>query len=338
MNQKLLLTGGTGYIGSHTCVQLLALGYEVTLLDNLSNSSVAVLDRIATITGKRPHFVQADLLDTASLLTVLGKGDFDAVMHFAGLKAVAESVAQPQRYYRNNVVGTLNLLTAMEAADVKTLVFSSSATVYGAPVSLPIPETAALGVTNPYGRTKLIVEQLLQDTYAADTSWRIACLRYFNPVGAHASGLLGESPRGIPNNLMPYISQVAIGKRPVLSVYGNDYPTPDGTGVRDYIHVLDLADGHVAALKALGETNKTITVNLGSGRGYSVLEVVAAFARAAGKPIPYQFLPRRDGDIAQCYADTQMAAQLLQWQTRLGLDRMCEDCWRWMQQNPNGLP
>jgi len=336
MSLKVLLTGGTGYIGSHTCVQLQEQGHEVTLLDNLVNSSELVTDRISTITGKRPAFIEADLCDAVELKSVFAGNKFDAVMHFAGLKAVGESVAQPLRYYRNNVGGTFNLLAAMQQAGVKKLVFSSSATVYGVPQALPIPETAPLSATNPYGQSKLWIEQLLHDTFKADNSWRIATLRYFNPVGAHESGLIGENPRGIPNNLMPYLGQVALGKLPRLSVYGNDYPTVDGTGVRDYIHVVDLALGHVAALDALGSSQPCLTVNLGCGHGYSVLEMLLAFEKAAGVVIPYSIEPRRPGDVAACFADTRQAEALLKWHARFGLERMCADVWRFLQKNPDG--
>ena len=336
LSLKVLLTGGTGYIGSHACVQLLEQGHEVTLLDNLCNSSYLVCERIRRITGKSVRFIEADLCDEAALAAVFANDNYDAVIHFAGLKAVAESVAQPLRYYRNNVGGTLNLLAAMQQAGVKKLVFSSSATVYGIPQTLPIRETAPLHATNPYGNTKLVIEQILRDTFAADNSWRIACLRYFNPVGAHDSGLIGENPRGIPNNLMPYLGQVALGKLPRLAIYGNDYPTVDGTGVRDYIHVVDLALGHVAALASLGPDTPYITVNLGCGRGFSVLEMLQAFEKAAGHAIPYRIEPRRAGDVAACYADTRQAAAVLHWHATLGLDRMCADVWRYLQMNPDG--
>ncbi len=336
MSLKVLLTGGTGYIGSHTGVQLLEQGHEVTLLDNLCNSSALVTDRIRAITGKSVRFIEADLCDEAALAAVFANNSFDAVIHFAGLKAVGESVKEPLRYYRNNVGGTMNLLAAMQKAEVKKLVFSSSATVYGIPQSLPIAETAPLQATNPYGNTKLMIEQLLQDAWQGDKSWRSACLRYFNPVGAHESGLIGENPRGIPNNLMPYLGQVALGKLPQLAIYGNDYPTHDGTGVRDYIHVVDLALGHVAALSALGNGADFITVNLGCGRGYSVLEMLRAFEKASGLVIPYRIEPRRAGDVAACFADTRQAQALLHWQATLGLDRMCEDVWRYLVMNPDG--
>jgi UDP-glucose 4-epimerase len=336
MSLKVLLTGGTGYIGTHTCVQLQEQGHEVTLLDNLANSSSLVTERISAITGTRPVFIEADLCDEAALKSVFSRNSFDAVIHFAGLKAVAESVAQPLRYYRNNVGGTFNLLAAMQQAGVKKLVFSSSATVYGVPQTLPIPETAPLSATNPYGQSKLWIEQLLQDTFQADNSWRIASLRYFNPVGAHESGLIGENPRGIPNNLMPYLGQVALGKLPRLAVFGSDYPTVDGTGVRDYIHVVDLALGHAAALDALSSSQPFLTVNLGCGRGYSVLEMVRAFEKAAGRTIPYSIEPRRPGDVAACFADTRQAEAVLKWRARFGLDRMCTDVWRFLQKNPDG--
>lgn len=334
--KKILLTGGAGYIGSHTCVELLQRGCDVAIVDNLCNSSPLVLDRIHAITGQRPAFFQTDLCDAPALAKVFANGGFDAVIHFAGLKAVGESVANPLLYYHNNIGGTLNLLSAMQSAGVNTLVFSSSATVYGDPQSLPVTEAAPLGATNPYGTTKVVIEQLLADLGRADARWRCASLRYFNPIGAHASGLMGENPRGIPNNLLPYLGQVAVGKLPQLSVYGNDYSTPDGTGIRDYIHVVDLARGHVAALDALGDNQRSLTVNLGTGRGYSVLEVIKAFEKAAGKTIPFCIKPRRAGDIAISYADTALARSLLGWHAELDLDRMCADGWRWLQQNPDG--
>lgn len=336
-----LVTGGMGYIGSHTCVELLAAGHQVTIFDNLSNSKRVVLERIAEIAGRRPQFIQADIRDRGALRAAFQgmAGGCDGVIHFAGLKAVGESVSQPLSYYSNNVEGSIVLFEVMAELDVKTLVFSSSATVYGDPVSVPINESAKLSVTNPYGRTKLMVEDMLRDIAKADATWQIALLRYFNPVGAHASGRIGEDPNGIPNNLMPYVTQVAVGKLACLSVFGNDYPTPDGTGVRDYIHVVDLAKGHLAALKSLARLGGggLFTVNLGTGQGYSVLEVIRAFEAASGRPIAYRFAPRRAGDIAQCFADPGLAKALLGWQAEKGLSDMCADAWRWQQQNPEGF-
>jgi len=326
---KILVTGGAGYIGSHTVIELLAAGMDVTIIDNLCNSKASVLDRIEAVAGRRPGFVQADIRDRDALKSALsGCG---AVIHFAGLKAVGESVAMPIEYYDNNVSGSVTLFEAMRDANVKTLVFSSSATVYGDPASVPIREDFPLSATNPYGRSKLMIEDVLRDVAKADSSWRIALLRYFNPVGAHVSGTLGEDPNGIPNNLMPYVSQVAVGKLAQLSVFGNDYPTPDGTGVRDYIHVVDLAPGHLAALGALARHAGVLTVNLGTGRGYSVLEMVRAFEQASGRPVPYRVASRRPGDIAQCYADPGLAKHLLGWQAERGIDAMCADTWRWQQ-------
>lgn len=329
---KILVTGGAGYIGSHTVVELLAAGHEVVIVDNFCNSKASVLDRVAHIAGSRPRLVQADLRDRAALDALLGEGGFAAVIHFAGLKAVGESVAQPLAYYGNNVGGSLALFAAMADAGVKTLVFSSSATVYGDPHAVPIREEFPLSATNPYGRSKLIIEDMLRDLALADAGWRIGLLRYFNPVGAHASGMIGEDPNGIPNNLMPYVAQVAAGKLQQLAVFGDDYPTPDGTGVRDYIHVVDLARGHLAALQALQRrAGGVLTVNLGTGRGYSVLEMVQAFAQASGRPVPYRIAPRRAGDIAQCYADPALAAAELGWRAELGIEAMCADTWRWQQ-------
>lgn len=333
----ILVTGGTGYIGSHTVVELLNRGDSVLILDNLCNSSVRVLDRIEQICGRRPGFVEGDLRDAGLLKRLFAEHDFDAVVHFAGLKAVGESVARPLAYYENNVAGTLALLQAMTETGVHKLVFSSSATVYGDPHAVPIREDFPLRATNPYGRTKLMIEEMLRDLIVADPAWRIAILRYFNPVGAHASGLIGESPNGIPNNLMPFVSQVAVGRRPELSVFGNDYPTPDGTGVRDYIHVVDLALGHLAALDALERRSGELTVNLGTGQGYSVLEMVRAFEEACGRPVPYRIVARRPGDIASCYADPSIARERLGWSATRGLQAMCEDTWRWQSNNPEGL-
>jgi UDP-glucose 4-epimerase len=328
---RILVTGGTGYIGSHAVVELLAAGAEVFVVDNLCNSKASVLDRIARIAGRRPDFEQIDIRERVALRRLFAARRFDAVMHFAGLKAVGESVERPLAYYDNNVAGTVALVECMTEAGVKTLVFSSSATVYGDPVSVPIREDARVSPANPYGRTKLVIEEILRDVAAADPAWRIALLRYFNPVGAHASGLIGEDPNGIPNNLMPYIAQVAIGMRQELQVFGSDYPTPDGTGVRDYLHVVDLARGHLAALDALGRRTGVLTVNLGTGRGHSVLEVVRVFAAASGRSVPYRIVARRPGDIAQCYADPSLAREVLGWQATMGLDDMCADTWRWQR-------
>lgn len=333
----ILVTGGTGYIGSHTVVELLARGESVLILDNLCNSSVRVLDRIEQIAGRRPAFVEADIRDRAALDAVFAAHEVSAVVHFAGLKAVGESVALPLHYYDNNVAGTLNLLQAMSAAGVRRLVFSSSATVYGDPHAVPIREDFPLRASNPYGRTKLMIEEILRDLMATDPQWRIAILRYFNPVGAHPSGLIGESPNGIPNNLMPFVAQVAVGQRPELSVFGNDYPTPDGTGVRDYIHVVDLALGHLAALDALSRQAGELTVNLGTGQGYSVLDMVRAFEKASGRDVPYRVVGRRPGDVASCYADPAQAAEVLGWRASRGIDEMCVDAWRWQVGNPQGL-
>ena len=332
----ILVTGGAGYIGSHTVVELLAAGHDLLIFDNFTNSSPRVLERIEKISGHLPRLFEGDIRDAAALKRVFAEYPIDAVIHFAGLKAVGESVEQPMRYYDNNVVGSLRLLEAMSAANVKTLVFSSSATVYGDPHAVPINEDFPLQATNPYGRSKLHIEEMLRDIGKADAAWRIALLRYFNPVGAHSSGLIGEDPQGIPNNLMPFVTQVAVGRRSELGVFGDDYATPDGTGVRDYIHVVDLARGHLAALRALSQQGGVMTVNLGTGRGYSVLEVVAAFERASGLNIPYRILPRRPGDIAACYANPQRAQEVLNWQAGFDLDAMCRDAWRWQSQNPVG--
>ncbi|MBK1679265.1 UDP-glucose 4-epimerase GalE [Rhodocyclus tenuis] len=331
MNSTILITGGAGYIGSHTCIELLAAGFDLVVVDNFSNSKPAVLGRVEEISGRKLPFFEADVRDRAALRAVFGQYAIGAVIHFAGLKAVGESVAQPLRYYDNNVCGSVALFEVMAEFGVKTLVFSSSATVYGDPHSVPIREDFPLSATNPYGRSKLMIEEVLRDTAHADDSWRIALLRYFNPVGAHVSGLIGEDPNGIPNNLMPYISQVAVGLREQLSVFGGDYPTPDGTGVRDYIHVVDLARGHVAALRALLQRAGVLTVNLGTGQGYSVLQVVQAFERASGRAVPYRIVERRPGDIAQCYADPAQARGLLGWQAERGIEEMCRDAWRWQQ-------
>lgn len=333
----ILVTGGTGYVGSHTVVELLAAGKDVLILDNYANSSPKVLERIAKISGRAPAFREGDIRDADGLRALFAAHRIEAVIHFAGLKAVGESVEQPLTYYDNNVNGTLCLLQAMRQAGVRRLVFSSSATVYGDPHCVPIREDFPLQATNPYGRSKLMVEEMLRDLQRAETDWQIAILRYFNPVGAHPSGLIGENPNGIPNNLMPFVAQVAVGKRAQLSVFGNDYPTPDGTGVRDYIHVVDLAQGHLAALAALARSSQSLTVNLGTGQGYSVLDMVRAFEAASGRPVPYQIVARRAGDIATCYADPQLAGELLGWQARRGISEMCADAWRWQSMNPDGL-
>jgi UDP-glucose 4-epimerase len=327
----ILITGGTGYIGSHTVVELMGSGHDVFIIDNLCNSKASVLDRIQRIVDRRPRFEQIDVRDRPALRRLLASRRFDAVIHFAGLKAVGESVQKPLRYYENNVSGSVALFECMAEAGVRTIVFSSSATVYGEPASVPIREDFPLSATNPYGRSKLMIEEILRDTAATDPAWRVALLRYFNPVGAHSSGLIGEDPNGIPNNLMPYIAQVAVGKQKELPVFGADYPTPDGTGVRDYIHVVDLARGHLAALNALPRHAGVLTVNLGTGRGYSVLELVRAFSTASGRPVPYRIVGRRSGDIAQCYADPALAREVLGWQAQLGVDAMCADTWRWQR-------
>jgi UDP-glucose 4-epimerase len=329
--QTILITGGAGYIGSHTCVELLGAGYDLIVIDNFSNSKPAVIARIEQISGRAFTFVEADIRDRGALRDVFRTHGIDAVIHFAGLKSIGESVSQPLRYYDNNISGSIALFEVMAESNVKTLVFSSSATVYGDPHSVPIREDFPLSVTNPYGRTKLMLEEMLRDLPRSDESWRIALLRYFNPVGAHESGMIGEDPNGIPNNLMPYITQVAIGKLAQLSVFGNDYPTPDGTGVRDYIHVVDLARGHLAALKALVSGPGLITVNLGTGQGYSVLDIIHAFEQASGRSVPYRIVARRPGDVAQCYADVSLAEKLLGWRARHGLEAMCRDAWRWQE-------
>lgn len=332
----ILVTGGMGYIGSHTVVELLEAGADLLIVDNLSNSKLAVLDRIESITGRRPAFVQADIRDRAAMGELFARHAISEVIHFAGLKAVGESVAQPLRYYDNNVQGSLVLFQTMAEAGVRKLVFSSSATVYGDPYTVPIIEDFPLQATNPYGRSKLMIEEILRDLAIADPSWRIALLRYFNPVGAHSSGLIGEDPNGIPNNLMPFIAQVAVGKRPELSVFGNDYPTVDGTGVRDYIHVVDLASGHLAALRALNEKPGVLTVNLGTGQGYSVLQMIAAFEKASGKQVAHRIVERRPGDVASCYANPSFALESLKWQVERGIEAMCTDTWRWQSMNPVG--
>jgi UDP-glucose 4-epimerase len=332
----ILVTGGAGYIGSHTCLELLKAGYEVVVVDNLSNSKEESLRRVQELAGKSLEFHKVDLLDKPALEAVFQRHAFASVIHFAGLKAVGESVSVPLRYYQNNIAGTLVLCEVMAAHGVKDLVFSSSCTVYGQPQRVPITEDFPLSASNPYGRSKLMIEEILRDLYVADPAWNIALLRYFNPVGAHPSGRIGEDPRGIPNNLLPYIAQVAVGRRERLSVFGGDYPTRDGTGVRDYIHVVDLALGHIAAVQKLAQKPGVAAYNLGTGQGYSVLEMVAAFERACGKPIPYQIVSRRPGDVAETYADPCWAQQELGWRAQKGLDEMCADVWRWQSQNPNG--
>lgn len=332
----ILVTGGAGYIGTHTVVELLNAGSEVIVLDNLSNSSIEALNRVERITGKSVTFYQGDILNKALLQKVFSDHNIDAVIHFAGLKAVGESVAKPLKYYENNVTGTLILCQVMAEFKVKNLVFSSSATVYGDPASLPITEDFPTGATNPYGQSKLMVEHILADLHHSDPSWNIARLRYFNPVGAHASGLIGEDPNDIPNNLMPFIAQVAVGKREALSVFGNDYPTHDGTGVRDYIHVVDLAIGHLKALEKLATKSGLVTYNLGTGQGYSVLDMVKAFEKACGKSIAYQIAPRRPGDIAACYANPEHARTDLGWQATHSLEDMANSSWHWQSTNPNG--
>ena len=333
----ILLTGATGYIASHTWLALQAAGFQVVGVDDFSNSAPEVLNRLKRLSGQTPEFERASVGDAAAMAGIFTRHAIDAVVHFAAFKAVGESTAQPLAYYRNNLGGLITVAEAMRAAGCSCFVFSSSATVYGDPQRLPITEDCPLSATNPYGQTKLMGETILRDLGAADNQWQTACLRYFNPVGAHESGLIGEDPRGTPNNLMPYVAQVAVGRRAQLSVFGNDYATPDGTGLRDYIHVTDLAEGHVAALRRLLATPGSLTVNLGTGRGYSVLELVAAYGRASGREIPYQIVPRRPGDVAACYADPALAQQQLGWQARLDLDRMCADSWRWQTMNPNGF-
>jgi len=333
----LLVTGGAGFVGSHTCVELLNTGHSIVVLDNLSNSSTKSLDAVRRITNRPLDFVKGDLRDAACLDRLFAANCFDAVIHFGGLKAVGESVAKPLLYYENNVMGTVHLINAMKAHSVKTLVFSSSATVYGNPARVPATEDLPTSATNPYGRSKLVIEEMLRDVYASDPEWRISLLRYFNPVGAHASGELGEDPRGTPNNLLPYIAQVAVGHLPHLRVFGNDYATPDGTGVRDYIHVVDLARGHIAALKFLSDRPKLAVHNLGTGRGSSVLEALRAFEEASGRAIPFRVVERRPGDIAECYADTTKAHRELGWSAEYDLDDMCRDAWKWQSRHPNGF-
>ena len=336
---SILVTGGAGYIGSHTVLELLEAGYDVAAADNLCNASRESLRRVEELTGKQVRFYETDLRDRPALEALFARESVTEVIHFAGLKAVGESVEKPLEYYDNNLTGTMVLLETMRAHGVKSLIFSSSATVYGNPASVPIREEFPLSATNPYGRTKLMIEEILRDLAAADPEWRIVLLRYFNPVGAHPSGRIGEDPKGIPNNLTPYITQVAIGRLPALTVFGDDYDTPDGTGVRDYIHVVDLARGHVAALRYLEQApGGAEAFNLGTGKGYSVLEVLHAFEKAVGKTIPYRIAGRRAGDIPVCYADPEKAARVLGWRAEKGIDEMCADAWRWQTQNPDGNP
>ena len=338
MKKNILVTGGAGYIGSHACVELLNAGYGVTVFDNFCNSKPEALSRVERITGKTLGRIQGDVRDGTALVRALQQSQAHAVIHFAGLKAVGESVQKPLDYYDNNVVGTLRLLEAMAVCSVNTLVFSSSATVYGDPQRLPLTEDHPLSATNPYGRSKLVIEDMLRDAFQSDQTLRLGILRYFNPVGAHQSGLIGEDPQGVPNNLLPFVAQVAVGRRELLNVWGNDYATPDGTGVRDYIHVVDLALGHVRALEMLGksENGQCSAINLGTGNGYSVLDMVKAFEAASGKPVPYQVQPRRAGDIAACYADPALALQRLGWRAERDLQAMCQDAWRWQSNNPQG--
>jgi UDP-glucose 4-epimerase len=332
----IFVTGGAGYIGSHTCVELLNAGHDVTVFDNFCNSNPEVLARIQRIAGKSVTLIQGDIRDRTALTQALKTSGAKAVIHFAGLKAVGESVEKPLSYYDNNVAGTLKLLQAMSECNVKTLIFSSSATVYGTPEQLPIPEAHPLSATSPYGQTKLTCEHMLRDLHGSDKAWRLGILRYFNPVGAHASGLIGEDPQDTPNNLMPFVAQVAVGRREKLNIWGDDYPTPDGTGVRDYIHVVDLALGHLKALAYLQATPDCLTVNLGTGTGYSVLDMVSAFEQASGRPVPYHLAPRRPGDMAACYADPTYALKVLGWRAERDLQTMCQDSWRWQSQNPRG--
>jgi UDP-glucose 4-epimerase len=333
---NILVTGGAGYIGSHTCLLLLEAGHKVIVVDNLSNSSQESLKRVQKLTGKEILFYEADLLNKDELEKVFKENAIDSVIHFAGLKAVGESVSIPLHYYHNNLTGTFNLCSLMAQYQVKNIVFSSSATVYGDPEIIPITEGAKLHATNPYGRTKLMLEEILQDLYVADNSLNVAILRYFNPIGAHESGQIGEDPNGIPNNLVPYVAQVAVGKREKVGVFGNDYDTPDGTGVRDYIHVMDLAAGHLKALEKLNTKPGVVIYNLGTGNGYSVLDVIKSFSKAAGKDIPYTMGPRRAGDIATCYAEPSFAEKELNWKAEKNIDDMCADSWRWQSQNPEG--
>lgn len=338
MAERIFITGGAGYIGSHTCVELLDAGHDITVYDNFVNSNPEAIKRVEALTGKAVKLIHGDLRDKAALKAALKKSNAHSVIHFAGLKAVGESVGAPLSYYDNNVGGTLRLLESMDELDIKTLVFSSSATVYGNPVRLPLDETHPLSATNPYGRTKLVIEDMLRDAYAGDNNWRFGILRYFNPVGAHPSGCIGEDPKGTPNNLMPYVTQVAVGKREHLNIWGSDYPTPDGTGIRDYIHVVDVAQGHLSALNYLNQRTQGIcqALNLGTGIGYSVLDLVSAFESASGRSISRKFEARRPGDVSALYADCTMASSLLNWHATRSLQTMCEDAWRWQNANPKG--
>ncbi|MNJ25745.1 UDP-glucose 4-epimerase [compost metagenome] len=333
--RKILVTGGAGYIGSHTCVELLEAGHEIIIYDNFSNSSPLAIKRIEEITGKAINFVSGDILDQKTLEQTIHLYNCDTVIHFAGLKSVGESTSDPISYYENNVAGTLSLLKAMKSLNVKNIVFSSSATVYGQPQFLPLTETHPLSTTNPYGNSKLVIENILRDVFASSPDWSITILRYFNPAGAHSSGLIGEDPLDTPNNLMPYVAQVAIGKLKELTVFGNDYDTPDGTGVRDYIHVTDLARGHLKAIEQIGES-QCLEINLGTGVGYSVIDIVNAFKKASNKEVPFKFAPRRKGDVATCFANPNYAKQTLGWEATLGIDDMCKDHWKWQETNPNG--
>jgi UDP-glucose 4-epimerase len=334
---KILVTGGAGYIGSHTCVELLDAGYEVVILDNLYNSSKKAVDRIEEITGKKVTFYENDMLDKEALEKIFTAESIDAVIHFAGLKAVGESVAKPLEYYKNNITGTLTLVEVMREHNCKNIIFSSSATVYGDPAFIPITEECPKGTpTNPYGWTKSMLEQILTDIHTSDNELNVILLRYFNPIGAHKSGMIGEDPKGIPNNLLPYVAQVAIGKLECVGVFGDDYDTPDGTGVRDYIHVVDLALGHVKALDKIKENPGVKVYNLGTGNGYSVLDVIKAFSKACGHDVPYQIKPRRPGDIATCYSDASLAKKELNWEAKFGIEEMCADSWNWQSKNPNG--
>jgi UDP-glucose 4-epimerase len=335
-SSKILITGGTGYIGSHTAIELMNAGNHVVIVDNLCNSSRIVVERIQNLAGPNLNFIEADVRNADVLDTIFQQHNIEGVIHFAGLKAVGESVAQPVRYFDNNVGSTMALLQAMDRANVRRIVFSSSATVYGNPKQIPISESSQLQVTNPYGRTKLMCEDILRDLQSSDPRWHFAILRYFNPIGAHVSGTMGELTNGIPNNLMPFITQVALGKHEFLSIFGNDYPTPDGTGVRDYIHVVDLANGHLAAIKYLQNKQQSITVNLGTGKGVSVKELVDTFVQVTGVEVPYKYVARRQGDVAACYANTKLAEQELGWKANRNIALMCRDSWRWQSQNPNG--
>ena len=333
---KILVTGGAGYIGSHTVIQLIEEGYEVVIFDNFSNASLESIRRVETIVNEKIVTVEGDIRNEEDLFKIFETHEIDTVIHFAGLKAVNESVLEPLKYYDNNVNGTIQLCKVMSHFGCKSIIFSSSATVYGNPDTVPIKENFPTSTVNPYGRSKLIIEEFLRDIYIADSSWKIILLRYFNPVGAHQSGLIGENPSGIPNNLMPYITQTAVGKLDKLSVFGNDYDTPDGTGVRDYIHVEDLAYGHIKALSKINKISTVLTVNLGTGIGYSVLDIITAFEKASGRKIPYEIVERRSGDIDQCYADTSLAKEVLNWEASRTLEKMCEDSWRWQYHNPKG--